>query len=346
MHDESASAAPKKGLAAVMAKLIRWALSLRIVRAFLQYTERRGPMLADAVTYRALFSVFAGVLLGFSLAALWLSSNAAAWDAVVSAVEQAIPGLIGDGGIVDPADIQAPAGLSIAGVVSLVALVGAALGAIGSLRIAIRTMAGTDAVDVMWLWVVLRNLALGIGIAVSFLASAALTFAGAAAISWFAGVLGIDEDSPVAFWSVRLVSLVVVFVLDVALIAVAFRVLSGLRPSLRSLLQGAMLGGVGLLVLQELSNLFVGGATSNPLLASFASLLALLIWLNLSTQVILIASSYIATADEEERDRVHARHGAQTFAQRKVRQAEKDVAIAQRTLSAAREAEEAERTGR
>jgi membrane protein len=36
-------------------------------------------MLADSVTYRALFSVFAGVLLGFSIAALWLAGNPVAW---------------------------------------------------------------------------------------------------------------------------------------------------------------------------------------------------------------------------------------------------------------------------
>ena len=36
---------------------------------------------------------------------------------------------------------------------------------------------------------------------------------------------------------------------------------------------------------------------------SFASLLALLIWINLSTQVILVSTAWIATADDESHDR-------------------------------------------
>ncbi len=100
-------------------------------------------MLADSVTYRALFSVFAGVLLGFSIAALWLAGNPVAWQAIIDAVQSAVPGLIGEDAVIKTEDLRAPASLSIAGIISLVALVGAALGAIGSLRAAVRVLAGT-----------------------------------------------------------------------------------------------------------------------------------------------------------------------------------------------------------
>src|SRR5690606_14300269 len=118
--------------------------------------------------------------------------------------------------------------------------------------------------------------------------------------------------------------------------------LSGQPASARAVWPGALLGGAGLLILQELSSLFVGGATSNPLLASFASLLALLIWLNLSSQVILIACAYIVTGTEEEQDRLLAR-SARTFAQRRVQRARHDVMVETRALRKAEEAEEAER---
>ena len=51
-------------------------------------------------------------------------------------------------------------------------------------------------------------------------------------------------------------------------------------------------------------------STSNPLLASFASLIALLLWVNLSAQVILIATAYIYTLVREGEDRVRERFGA------------------------------------
>lgn len=325
-------------IARITGPLIAWALARRPVRAALLYIERRGPMLADSVTYRALFSVFAGVLLGFSIAALWLAGNPVAWQAIIDAVQSAVPGLIGEDGVIKTEDLRAPASLSIAGIISLVALVGAALGAIGSLRAAVRVLAGTLQDDILWIWVILRNLALAIGIGLAFVASAFLTFAGQLGIVWITGLLGLPEDSPVAAWTVRLVSLLVVFALDAVIIIGVFLLLSGVRPSARSLWSGALLGALGLLALQELSSLFVGGATSNPLLASFASLLALLIWLNFSAQVMLFACAYIVTAEEESTDRVHARYAATTFPERRLQRAEVEVRIATAELRAAQKA--------
>jgi len=330
---------PQPGLIPrISAAAIRWALARRPVRAVLLYSERRGPMLADSITYRALFSVFAGVLLGFSIAALWLAGNPDAWQAIINAVQSVVPGLIGEDGVIKTTDLQAPASLSIAGIISLVGLIGAALGAIGSLRTAVRVIAGTTHDDILFVWVILRNLLLAIGIAVAFLAAALLTFVGQLGVTWISDLLGLSADSVLVGVTVRVLSLLVVFALNTALIIGIFRLLSGVTASSRSLWSGALLGGFGLLVLQELSSLFVGGATSNPLLASFASLLALLIWLNFSSQVILIACAYIVTAEEETKDRVHARLGASTFIQRRVQRAEVDLKIAQDELRAAQEA--------
>ncbi|MFT4157123.1 MAG: YhjD/YihY/BrkB family envelope integrity protein [Microbacterium sp.] len=277
------------------APFVRWALELRPVRAVLLYIERHGPMLADAITYRALFSVFAGIALGFSLAALWLADHPVAWKAVVDAVSTTVPGLIGEQGVVKTEDLRQPISLSIAGAISLAGLVAAALGAISSLQTAVRLIAGTTHDDVLWVWVIVRNLALAIAIAASVVVSAVLTIAGRFGIARLTGLLGLDEHSPVAAFSIRAVSLIVVFLIDTALIAVIFVLLSGVRTAVRTLLGGAALGGAGLLVLQELSNLFVGGAWNNPLLASFATLVAVLIWLNLSAQVILLSCAYIVT---------------------------------------------------
>ncbi|MFD5225117.1 YhjD/YihY/BrkB family envelope integrity protein [Microbacterium sp. NPDC058342] len=332
-----------RALAALIERLLRW----RLVRAALLYTSRRGPMLADAVTYRALFSVFAAVLLGFSAAALWLSGNDDAWNAMVSAVDAALPGLLktSDGdGIVDLDAIRAPAGLSIAGIVSLAGLIGSALGAIGALRTALRLLAGTAAADVAWYMVMLRNLLLAALIGGVFAGAAAVTFAGELIVRWVAEAIGVPAGSDAVFWAVRIVSILVVFLLDATLIAAAFRVLSGIRASARNLWAGAALGAVALIVLQELSSLFVGGAKANPLLASFASLLALLLWLNLSTQAILLSSAFIVVSAAEEHDRVSARFGARTLAENALRLAEEDVRTSTAALREAQEAVEHERS--
>lgn len=323
-------------------RLIAWALTLRPVRAILLYTEKRGPMLADSVTYRTLFSVFAGVLLGFSLAALWLSGNPVAWQALVDAVDAAIPGLFGT--IIDPDTIRAPAGLTVATVISLVGLVGAAIGAIGSLRIALRTIADTVHDDVFWVWVILRNLLLALAIGVGLAASGGATFLGTALITTVQGWIGVSDT--LSGWATWGFGMLVTLALDAGVVALLFVVLSGVRASARALWAGALLGGIGLTVLQQLSGLFVGGAAANPLLASFASLIALLLWFNLSAQVILIAGAYTVTAAREEDDRVRTRHGAATFAQRRVQRAEDAVRVASEELREARADEAAEREKR
>jgi len=300
-------------------------------------------MLADSVTYRTLFSVFAAVLLGFSAAALWLSGNREAWDALVSAVDRAIPGLVGEGGLVKVDQISAPVGLSIAGALSLVGLVGAAIGAVGSLRTAMRIICDRVTDDVPFWLVMLRNIGLAVAVGGALLASAVVTMLGTAGLDIVSAWLGMDRESPVIAWGTRWLAILVTFVLDAAAIALLFRALSGTRPPAKALWTGALLGAVGLTVLQQLSGLFVGGASSNPLLASFASLIALLLWINLSAQVILISTSYIFTLVEERGDRVRARHGAETFAQRRVQNAENALALATAELDAAREAERQER---
>ena len=109
------------------------------------------------------------------------------------------------------------------------------------------------------------------------------------------------------------------------------------------MIPGALIGAAGLVILQQASGLFVGGADNNPLLGSFASLIALLLWFNFSAQVVLIACAYIVVSVEEENDRVGERFGAETFKQRMVRTAERDIRVASDALRAAREDERRER---
>lgn len=318
-------------------KLIARALRLRLVRAFLRYSEHRGSMLADSITYRALFSVFAGILLGFSIAALWLGSNPDAMASLVGTLDRVIPGI---GGLVDTTEI-APVGFTIAGIISLLGLVGAAISAIGSLRTALRTLADEIHDDVFVVWVILRNLLVAVVFGGLLAGAAVLSVVGSVGISAVLSWIGIG-DGPVAETVTRIFGVLIVFVIDTVAIALVFRVLSGVRAPARALWSGAVIGGAGLVVLQELSGLFVRGATSNPLLGSFAALIALLLWINLSAQVILIASSVIITATAEARDRVREKFGAETLAQHRRRRAEELVQAATRELRDAQDAEQRE----
>ncbi|MFV0432508.1 MAG: YihY/virulence factor BrkB family protein [Leucobacter sp.] len=327
----------KAGIAGLVQKIIAWALQLRVVRAVLLYTDHRGPLLADSITYRALFSVFAAVLLGFSIAALWLAGDPAAMRTLVETLDRVVPGITD---VVDPESVEAPTEFSIVGAISLIGLIGAAIGAIGSLRTALRILADEVHDDGFFLWVLLRNLLVGLALGGLLVAAAVLSVVGSVGISTVASWLGHSGGV-----GTRIFGLAVVFVIDTLAVAVLFKVLSGVRAPVRGFWAGAALGGVGLTVLQELSGLFVRGATQNPLLATFAALISLLLWFNLSSQVILVASCYIITASAEAKDRVRAKYGASTLAQYRRRRAEDRLRVAARELRAA-EAAEAREAGR
>lgn len=320
-----------------------WALERKPVRALLLYQERHGAMLADSVTYRTLFSVFAGVFLGFAVTGVWLSGRPELMSALIETVDAAIPGLVGEGGLIEPDVLVQPLTLSIAGIVALVGLLAAAIGAIGSLRTAFRALADQPDDQTFFLWLLLRDLLLAIGFGASLAAAAAVTFLSTTALGAVFEWLGVSARDELDDATTRTVSVLVIFVIDTLVVAAMFRLLSGLRPNARSLWTGAIIGGLGLSVLQLLSSLFVGGATSNPLLASFGSLIALLLWFNFSAQVILIAGAYIITGVDEEHDRVSARYGAPTVATRRLRRAERRATAAASELTEARAAVERER---
>ncbi|WP_156761111.1 YihY/virulence factor BrkB family protein [Microbacterium karelineae] len=326
-------------------RIVEGALRLRIVRAFLLFSDHRGGLLAAAITFRMLFAVFAAVLLGFSAASIWLSSRDDLWDALIETVDGVVPGLLkvdGAGMIDVGAATDLGASTVVTGVVSVLALVWALVSAVGNIRMSIRMIAGTRHDESNALIARAFDLLFALSIGVLIIVSAVVTFLGSAFVDTVLAWIGVTSGG-IAEVLTRGGTLLVTFALDAVIIAWLFWLQSGLRPRLRTMLPGALVGGAGLVILQQASGLFVGGADSNPLLASSASLIALLLWFNLSAQVVLIASAHIVVTAEEHANRVAERYGAENLLQRRVRAAERDVRVAADALDAARADERAAR---
>ncbi|MFT4235477.1 MAG: YihY/virulence factor BrkB family protein [Microbacterium sp.] len=328
-------------------RVLAWLLEQRIVRAFFHYSWHGGGMLSAAITFRALFAIFAAVLLGFSAAAIWLGNRPELYDGLIEALNAAIPGLLkmddSSSGIVSADRLSEgldKAGL--AGVIAAVGLLWAALGAIRNLRDALQALAGTAVEKPKMWWELIGDLLTALGIGALLVASAVITMLGSAFVETVLGWLGLTGTG----WQVlltRAITIASTFLLDVVVVILLHRILSGTKPAAKNLVIGGLLGAAGLTVLQQLSGLFVRGANNNPLLGTFSSVVALLLWINFSAQVILIACSWIIIAEAERRDRVAERYGSATVAQRRVHSAEADVRRAAAALQVARDAERAER---
>lgn len=277
---------------------------LKPVRVFIHYSNLRGPILASGLAFQLLFAVFAGLWVVFSIAGIVISGNQQFQDAIIVVLNNVVPGLIDTGGSNSNGAIKAKILLSagvfgVTGAIALVGLLVTALGWMSSARDSVRTMFDIPTPAANFALLKVRDLGLGAALAVALIVSAVLSVAGTSATGFLLGLVGIHLESMVATVVSRIVTLGVMFALDTLVLATVFRVLSAVRIPRRRLWQGALLGAVGLGVLKTAGSALLGGATNNPLIASFAVLAGLLIFFNFVCQIILISASWIAVGLED-----------------------------------------------
>jgi membrane protein len=288
----------KQRIAAITARVMK----LKPVRVFLQYNAKGGPLLAAGLSFQAVFAAFAAIWVGFAIAGFVITANPELERAFLVLLSTNLPGLIDNGsggGALDADRLFSTGILTWTGAVAAVGLLFTALGWLASGRDAVRLLFGLRSAPTNFLLLKLRDLGTALGFGLAMLVSAVLSVFSTAALSSVFGWLGIDERSDLAIVSARAAGLVVVLALDVVVLAVFYRVVSGIRIPFRLLAQGVVLSAVAVVVLQALGSSLLGGATRNPLLASFAVIVGLMIWFNLLCQVTLIGATWIAVSAED-----------------------------------------------
>lgn len=285
-----------------IAALVTWVQGLKPVRVFAHYSQVRGPILASGLAYQALFAVFAALWVAFSIAGLVVSGDSGLQRSIVDFLGETVPGLIDDGdgdGAIDPSVLSSGAAFSISGVIALGGLLFLALGWLDAARASVRTILGLPPATANFFLQKLLDLAGGVAFAALLLAAAGLSFAGSSATDLLLDWFGVSRDSILGSVVGRAVSLVVsVLVYAVALTGL-YRVLSRARVPWRFLRGGVLIGAAGITGLTVASSLLLGGATNNPLIASFAVVAGLLIYYNFVCQVLLIAASWMAVGIED-----------------------------------------------
>lgn len=280
----------------------RWLERLRRfkpVRVLLNYSDNNGPLLAAGLSFHAIFAAFAALWVGFSVGGLLLEAQPALRDAVFQFINRAVPGLVGTGagdGAINRKVLLEARVLSWTGAVALVGLLVTTLGWLASTRVAIRTIFHLARPRANLFIIRLKDVGLALGFGGAVLISAALTLVGTQTLGLFRAYL----SSSIAGIAGRVLGLGVMFLFDAAVLASLFRVLAGIRIPRGRLIGGVVIGAAGLAVLKVLGSRLLIGAGRNPLLASFAVIIGLMIWFNLISQVVLIAASWIAVGARDD----------------------------------------------
>ena len=277
-----------------------------LLRAVERYFTRLGIQFAGAITYFSVLAVIPVLMFAFAAAGLVLTVTR---PDLLLPLADAIASTLGTA---DPAVRQqildlvrsALGNWRSVGVLGLVSAIYSGAGWMGTLKDAVRAQwrpefdvhpaAGNVVLATLRLYAVnlLQLAALLVAMAVTFgLAALSTNFAGTllellglAQIGWLGPLL-------------RLVPVVFSIGAGFVLFLLLYTVLPETKEPRRTVRRGALIGAVGLAVLQYLSTFLVGLLSGNRAFAVFGSVIALMLFLTLFAQLILFMAAWIATAD-------------------------------------------------
>ncbi|WP_432509877.1 YihY/virulence factor BrkB family protein [Kineococcus sp. SYSU DK001] len=279
------------------------------VRVWQRYGDARGNVLAGGIAYFAFFSIFPALAVGLTVLGLVMRNTPEVRDVVVdnliAGVDQYAPGLVHRGtkppeatGIYIDEFIQGTA-LTWSLVVSTVTFLFTGLGWMDGMRQGIRAVFGDDPGDGNVVAVRLRDLlgmvVVGFGVGLSVASVVATNGAG----GYLLDLMGF-EPSTWSKWLLTVLGFVVAFAIDTGTFLLVFRVLPNADVPVRDLLQGALLGGIGLGLLKQFGTSFARrSAEGNAFLGAAATLVVLLVLMNLISRLILLAAAWAATRADD-----------------------------------------------
>lgn len=264
---------------------------LRPVRAFQRYGAARGALLSGGIAYAALFAIAGALTLGLTAFSYVLGGNDQLRASMILKMDEALPGVLktsqNPDGLVSPDALILDNLLNPATIISALVLLWSALSLMGALRSAIQAMAGISKLPGSFIKGKLMDLAgflvLGAGALIGILLTAGASFFADEILGVFGGGFANTVAQVVAF----LLGILV----DAGIAVFLFRVMAGLRAPRKDLLWGGLTMGVGAGILRLLGTTAVGSVSDNPLLAPFAALVTLLLWVNLLARLTLICAA-------------------------------------------------------
>ncbi|GLJ78394.1 YihY/virulence factor BrkB family protein [Microbacterium imperiale] len=313
------------------------------IRVWRHFLRHNGFLLAASISYQSLFALFATLYSAFAVVGLWLGGSSAAIDALIRVVNSYIPELISTGGPVSPDDVTAIARdsgsvLAVTGAVALSVAVWTAIGFVTFTRRAVRDIFGLPFDTRNYVLLKLRDFGAAILFGLALVLGAALGLVAGGVVRQVFDFFDVPYESITIDVLSRLASVLVAIVLNAAALTGLIRFLTGTSLPWRTIMPGALFGGVTLSLLQLGAGFLAVYSPTNPLLATFSVLIGFLLWLRLAGIVMLVAASWVAVsaADDDiplvvktdEERRADERRALRLIAEAQVRDAERALADA------------------
>ena len=264
-----------------------------LLRTQEHYGNVKAGQQAGAVTYFGFLSFFPILALAFAAVGLISGLYPDARDALIDAINEVFPGMIGnDEGQISLATIESAAGAAVG--IGLVGLLYAGLGWLSSMRDALLVVFELPSYEhPSFVFGKLRDLVTLVTVGLVLMLSVGVS-----------GVVGrLSEDilelldlGPALQWLMWVLAILIGLAASTLLFLAMFRLLANPHTPKRSLLHGAVLGAIGFEALKQLSGLLLAATKGQPAFQAFGIALILVVWISYTARVAMYAAAWAHTS--------------------------------------------------
>ncbi|WP_080043043.1 YihY/virulence factor BrkB family protein [[Actinomadura] parvosata] len=263
-----------------------------LIRAAQRYQLQSGDRLAGAVTYFAFLSFFPLLVLGYSVLGFVVATSETTRKAMQQAIAERLPGIMDklDFNLEHIAEVK-----MTAGIIGLLGLLYAGLGALDALRGALREMSMTTTPPLDFFLGKLRDLASLLLLGVTAISSVLIAgFATTATDHVMKLVFG--GDTTLGRMTLRIAGVVASVGADWLLFVILLGWVARPTQPFRVIAKGALLGAISFGVLKQIATLLLASTMGNVVYGAFTAIAGLLVWMNFSARLILFVAAWTATS--------------------------------------------------
>lgn len=263
-------------------------------RSYERLERVKWTRLAAAMTFISFLALFPLLTVGAAIAAATLSEGRQ--RELEDKLAQQVPGVsdqLDIGGLVENA--------GTIGIIAGALLLLTGIGWVSEMRGCLRAVWEKPDPDENFLLAKVKDTGVLVGLGGAVLVTLAASTVASSAVGWVADQLGIDRDG----WGgvlLRIAAFAVAVLADFLLLLYVLTLLPGVQPPRRRLVVAALIGAVGFELLKLLISGYIQGIASKSMYGAFGVPIALLLWINFTTKLLLYCAAWTAEGSKEGGD--------------------------------------------
>ncbi|MGI5457274.1 YihY/virulence factor BrkB family protein [Streptomyces sp. CA-249302] len=285
-------------------------------RSYERLDRVKWSRLAAAMTFISFIALFPLLTVAAAIAAATLSKQQQ--DDLQDKIAEQVPG------ISDQLDIHnLVQNAGTVGLIAGLALLVTGIGWAGSMRECLRSVWELPDQEENPVLRKAKDLGILVGLGGAVLVTLAASTVASAMVGWITEQLGIDKGG----WGGMLLyvaAFAVAVFADFLLLLYVLTLLPGVEPQRRRLMVAALIGAVGFELLKTLLSGYMQGVAAKSMYGAFGVPVALLLWINFTSKLVLFCAAWTATQSKEQELREEEREDREGVI-RKVRDEDDDV---------------------